>query len=445
MHALRRFDRNAMNNGLQTFRLVTFGCKVNQYETDALRRQCVAAGMEETGGSAADLVIVNTCGVTARAAGKSRRAARAALRGNPRAVVAAGCAVDLNRSDFEAIPGLRIVPQAQKARFLESLLPSRPSDARPECRRTRALLKIQDGCNQFCSYCVVPHVRSTQWSKPFDEALEEARRLAAAGHREIVLTGVRLGLYDGGDSLARLLAALEEIDGLERVRFSSIEINEIGDPLLAAMARSTKFCPHLHLPLQSGDDAVLARMNRPYASGEYLRRLGDIRAALGRTAVTTDVIVGFPGETAEQFENTLRACREAAFGKIHIFPFSPRRPAPAAEMPGRIPPGEIRRRAALLAALERELAAEYRRPMLGGVADVLVEGRVDGLLEGKTGDYVTVAFDGDDSSIGEIVHVCITDVGGRRLRGEKASEREASECKSKKRYSSSSGNPRTYC
>ena len=410
-----RCEREVMSGTLETFHLMTFGCKVNQYESGLLRSQCVRAGLGERRELVeADLVIINTCGVTASAVGKSRRAARRALRKNPKAVVVAtGCAVDLNRADFEAIEGVRIVPHSEKAHFLEKLLRVPPGRVVPECRRTRALLKVQDGCDRLCTYCVVPHVRSRLWSKPLDEALEEARCLARRGHREIVLTGVRLGLYDGGgeDSPARLLAALEDVDGLARVRLSSIDLNDVSDALLEAMARSTKFCPHLHISLQSGDDALLARMHRPYDSGGYLRRLGEIRRALGRVAITTDVIVGFPGESEEQFENTLRVCREAAFSKIHIFPFSARPPAPAADMPDKIDPREIRRRVGALAALERELAMNYRRAMLGDVVEVLVEGRVDGMLEGKTRDYVTVAFEGEDSLTGGIVRLQITDVG----------------------------------
>ncbi len=432
-----------MSDELKTFRLLTFGCKVNQYETDLLRSQCLRAGLAERRDTAqADLVIVNTCGVTSRAVGKSRRAARAAVRANPRAlVVATGCAADLDRRDLEAIEHVQIVPHAEKAHILERLLHSPAGRVPPVCRRTRALLRIQDGCNQFCTYCVVPHVRRTLWSKPPDEALEEARYLASRGHREIVLTGIRLGLYDAGreDSLARFLLALEDVDGLERVRLSSIEIGDVTDALLGAMRRSTKFCPHLHLPLQSGDDTVLAEMHRPYDSRGYLRRLAEIRSALGRTAVTTDVIAGFPGETAEQFENTLRVCREAAFSKIHIFPFSARRPAPAADMPGKAAPAEIRRRVALLARLERELAANYRSAMVGDTVEVLVESRTDGVLEGKTRDYVTVAFDGEDSLVGGIVQLRIAGTSGRRLRGEPAFTEEAAECKSKKKSTRLSG------
>jgi threonylcarbamoyladenosine tRNA methylthiotransferase MtaB len=437
-----------MNDALHTFHLLTFGCKVNQYESDLLRGQCMEAGLAETRDAAmADIVIVNTCGVTATAVGKSRRAVRALRRANSRGVViATGCAVDLDRADFE-MEGVRIAPQARKADLLAGVIPGVPAPKLPECRRTRALLKVQDGCNRFCAYCVVPHVRSRMWSKPFEEAIAEARYLVSRGHREIVVTGVRLGLYDGGrgKSLPDLLRALDGIDGLARVRFSSLEINEIDGGLLDAMARSRAFCRHLHLPLQSGDDEILRRMNRPYDSGEYLRRVRDIRCALGRVAITTDVIVGFPGETAWQFENTMRVCREAGFSKIHIFPFSARKPAPAAEMPGRVPAPEVRRRASALAALERELALEFRKTLLGEVVEVLVEGHDGGVVKGKTREYITVEFPGDASLLRNVVGVRVEEVRGMRVLGSIIETAKDSKCKSKTKSSALSKSPTSSC
>jgi len=432
----------------RNFHLLTLGCKVNQYESDVLRRQCMQAGLAETlDASLADIVLLNTCGVTANAVGKSRRALNALRRKNPRArIIVTGCAVDSDRRDFE-IDGVSLVPQAEKATLLKNAIGHSAKADRPECRRARALLKVQDGCNQFCAYCIVPYVRREMWSRPFDEAVAEARLLAAAGHGEIVVAGVRLGLYDGGGgrSLADLLAALDEVAEISRVRFSSLEIGEIDDRLLDAMARSRTSCRHLHLPLQSGDDDVLALMNRPYTSREYVARIRGIREALGRAAITTDVIVGFPGETEEQFENTRRVCREAGFAKIHIFPFSARKPAPAAEMPGRIALGVVRRRVDALAALERELAAEYRGPMLGTLVEVLVEKRAGETLEGKTRDYVTVQFAGSEPLLREIANVRIDEIDGLRLRGSLIDKSKDNECKSKKKSMKSSGSPAPFC
>ena len=433
---------------LRKFHLLTLGCKVNQYESDLLRGQCMQAGLSETTDAAgADILIVNTCGVTATAVGKSRRAVRALLRKNGRAlVVATGCAVDLDRADF-AMDGVRLVPQAEKSNVLAGIITDAPARTLPVCGRTRALLKIQDGCNQFCAYCVVPHVRSRMWSKPFTEALDEARHFVARGHKEIVLTGVRLGLYDGGGgrSLRRLFEAVDGLEGLARVRFSSLEIKEIDGSLLDAMARSRTFCRHLHLPLQSGDDEVLSRMNRPYGAAEYLRRVGEIRAVLGRVAITTDVIVGFPGETKAQFENTLRVCREAAFSKIHIFPFSARKPTPAAEMPDKVPAAEIRARAKTLAELEKELAATYKKSLVGAIVEVLVEGRAGKMLEGKTRDYVTVEFEGSESLMREIVHVRVNEIDGLRARGSSVECAKDAKCESRNKSSRLSKSPTLSC
>jgi threonylcarbamoyladenosine tRNA methylthiotransferase MtaB len=432
-----------MNGGYRTFYIATLGCKVNQYESDLLRRQCVETGLAESREPAlADIIIVNTCGVTGSAVGKSRRAVRALRRKSPgAALVATGCAVNLDRGDFE-MDGVRLVPHEKKNELLNGLVAGGAGAKLPACTRTRALLKVQDGCNQFCAYCVVPHVRSEMWSKPFDEAVAEARYLAGQGHREIVVTGVRLGLYDdSGMTLADLLAALDDIEGLDRVRFSSLEIGEIDGALLNAMARSRAFCRHLHLPLQSGDDAILARMKRPYSAGEYLSRLKEIRSALGRVAITTDVIVGFPGETDAQFDNTMRVCREAGFSKMHIFPFSARRPAPAAEMPDAVPPAVIRRRANALAALERELAAEYRKPMLGDVVEILVEARAGRWLKGKTRDYITVEFEASESLLHEIACVRVNHLEGLRVRGVLAESVKDNQCRSRSRYTRLSQNP----
>jgi len=437
-----------MMGTLRKFHLLTLGCKVNQYESDLLRRQCVQAGLSETpDASQADILVVNTCGVTATALGKSRRAVRALRRRNTSGVlIATGCAVDLDRADFD-MSGVRLVPQADKPNLLAGLIGCVPGAALPECNRTRALLKVQDGCNQYCAYCVVPYVRSRMWSKSFAEAVEEARHLVARGHKEIVMTGVRLGLYDGGGgrSLADLLDALDGIDGLARVRFSSLEITEIDDDLLHVMARSRTFCRHLHLPLQSGDDEILSRMNRPYTSAEFLRRVSEVRSVLGRMAITTDVIVGFPGETKEQFENTLRVCREAGFSKIHIFPFSARKPAPAADMPGKVQAAEIRDRAKALAALEKELAAAYRKSLVGETVEVLVEGRAGKMLEGKTRDYVTVEFGGTESLMREIVHVRVNEIDGLRARGSFRKSAKDGKCELRKKSSMPSKSPTLSC
>ncbi len=382
---------------MKTFRFITLGCKVNQYETDEMRACCLQNGLcAAKKGAPANLVVINTCTVTSTAGAKSRRAARRAVRENPdAAVIAAGCAVEADPNAFRDLDErIILLPQSRKDGFARAAGLGR-LDGPPAQIRTRAFLKIQDGCDRFCSYCIVPHLRSKMWSKPIAEALREAAFLVGNGHREIVLAGVRLGLYDGGGGtdLAGLLERLDDIKGLDRIRLSSIEVLEISDRLLEAAAKSGKFCRHLHIPLQSGDDEILRAMNRPYDSTEFLDGISRIKAALPGIAVTADVIVGFPGETEGQFGNTLRVCEAAGFSKIHIFPYSPRSGTTAADMPGRPDGAALADRIARLNALEKRLAEDFRADMTGKDVEALVEKKCDpatGLPCGTSREYIKV-------------------------------------------------------
>jgi len=262
--------------------------------------------------------------------------------------------------------------------------------------RARALLKIQDGCPASCAYCIVPKVRPAVRSVPPGDAVRQLRELVAAGFGEVVLCGIHLGLY-GTDleprlGLVDLLERLLAVEGLGRLRLSSIEPMEADARLLGLVASEPqRLCPHLHLPLQSGDDGVLRRMGRPYTSGDFLAKVDQVRAALPHPAVTTDVLVGFPGESRAAFENTLRVCRQAGFSRMHVFPFSRRPGTPAAQMAGQVARAVLRARRASAGALGEELAAAYRESFVGGTAEVAVEEALpDGGAEGVSERYVRV-------------------------------------------------------
>ncbi|MBM4082494.1 MAG: MiaB/RimO family radical SAM methylthiotransferase, partial [Planctomycetes bacterium] len=294
---------------------------------------------------------------------------------------------------------------------------------------TRAFLKIQDGCDARCSYCIVPLVRGPVRSRPLEAIQREAERLAANGYREIVLTGIHLGAYGrdtgGRPGLCDVIEGLLDVPGLERIRLSSIEVNEFTDRLLALAVGSSKLCPHFHFPLQSGDDEILRAMNRTYTAAEYLSVLDRARARIERPSFTTDVMVGFPGEGERHFQNTLDVCRRAGFSRMHIFPFSPRPGTPATTMPNRPTRTEVRAREERLEAVARESALAYKRQFLGQRVNVLVETQRDartGKLCGYTERYVKVAFDGPDGLKNTIVAVAAKSATPRQIDGERASE-----------------------
>ncbi|MHB0912003.1 MAG: tRNA (N(6)-L-threonylcarbamoyladenosine(37)-C(2))-methylthiotransferase MtaB [Armatimonadota bacterium] len=383
--------------------LHTLGCKVNQYETEQLAAEFARRGFELVSFTeAADVYVINSCTVTHTADAKSRQVARAAARRNPGAkVVLTGCYAETDPGGFSGAD--LVLGNREKAQIVDRVAelvgePDAPGADAPR-GRTRALLKVQDGCDQFCAYCAVPLVRPVMWSKPLQEAVEEAWELAAGGFTEVVLTGIRLGRYE--PDLSRLLAELSEVEGIRRIRMSSIELTDMPPDLLAVMAENPKICRHLHIPLQSGDDAVLARMKRPYRVAEFAAFVREARAALPGLAVTTDIIVGFPGETAEEFEKTLRFAEEISFSRAHVFRYSPRRGTEAAEMRDDVSPREKEERSARLSAVTARCAEEFARSLVGKSVEVLSEGD-----SGLTDTYVRVMF-GEERPAGSIVSVKI--------------------------------------
>lgn len=415
----------------------TLGCKVNQYETQKILESFEARGFEIVPFDAeADVYVVNSCSVTSIAESKSRYTIRRANRLNPAAkVVVTGCASQMARNRGEAMEGADLlVPNPDKLHTLEhlaqhfpDLLPPKPSQAQPSPRngRTRATLKVQDGCSVMCSYCSIPYTRPGMTSRPAHEVLEEARRLEAQGYREIVLTGVLIGAYgpasgSGGPDFEDLVEMLASACGPSvRLRISSIEMRQV-TPRLLDLVRQGTVVPHLHIPLQSGDDDVLSDMNRPYRREDFAALIDRCHRAHRDMSVTTDIMVGFPTETEACFENTLDLARRCRFLKVHVFRFSPRFGTPADAWGDPVTPPAKLDRAERLRALSDEMARWHLQRSVGRTARVLIESKAtrDGLLEGLTDNYLTVAFSGPHSLMRTMADVRIDGWRDGRAYGE---------------------------
>jgi threonylcarbamoyladenosine tRNA methylthiotransferase MtaB len=404
-------------------RFVTFGCKVNQYDTQVLREHAAAGGWEETDGDA-DLIVVNTCTVTEHGGAEARKAVRRLARANPDArIVVTGCYAVSDPDAVADLPNVEdVVGNDDKDRLLATLsgraadTPFIENTVTGFRDHTRAFLKIQDGCYLRCTYCIIPEVRPAVTSKRPETVVREVNDLVAEGFREVVVTGVHVGAYGRGapgagrrDALAALLARILDETEIERVRLSSIESFEVTDELIGVYAASPRMAPHLHVPLQSGSARVLRDMRRRYNPAGFLKTVGRLRAALPGVALTTDAIVGFPGETEADFGETLAVLREARIMKTHVFPFSPRRGTPAAERNDPVPSAEIRRRVAVCDEEGRRLAEDFAASRIGTEATVLAETRrLSGKLTGFTGRYLRAYFEGGDDCMGEMVTVRIT-------------------------------------
>ncbi|HUE70012.1 MAG TPA: tRNA (N(6)-L-threonylcarbamoyladenosine(37)-C(2))-methylthiotransferase MtaB [Pirellulaceae bacterium] len=423
---------------------LTLGCKVNQYETELVREGLARIGFQDAGGDeTADLCLVNTCTVTHEGDAKSRQAIRRLARENPDArIVVMGCYATRAPDELAKLPGVAEV-LTDKREIPDLLMRfgvvDLPNGISRFSGHHRAFLKVQDGCLLRCSYCIIPYVRPHVASREPAHIEAEVLRLLDRGYREFVLTGIHLGHYgveqnrgrpkDQWLRLSHLVRRLAELPGNFRLRLSSIEATETTRELIAVMAEfPRKVAPHLHVCLQSGSDAVLRRMRRRWSSRMFLGRCDLVRESLDLPALTTDVIVGFPGETDADFEATLRVCREAGFSKIHIFPFSPRKGTPAAEMPDQIPPGLKAERVQRLTELAEELRQAYARQLIGRRLSLLVEGvtadavphwagtscryslvEIAGRFAGRSGDLVSVQA--DDVQEGRVIgHVLGTRV-----------------------------------
>ncbi|MDR4503489.1 MAG: tRNA (N(6)-L-threonylcarbamoyladenosine(37)-C(2))-methylthiotransferase MtaB [Candidatus Scalindua sp.] len=422
---------------------ITLGCKVNQYETQALREAIISHGYEEvSSGTPADLYVVNTCTVTSASDEKSRQQIMRVIRRNPDAkVVVTGCSAEVNRDEIRGIDGVdgvfgkgqdRKIVDFVKSRFVlpgnprsvsgDLLAPQADTVRREKSRfplnisrfegHTRAFLKIEDGCDNFCSYCIIPSVRGEIRSKKIEDVILEAERVVQNGYKEIVLTGIHLGAYGKESGYQRtildVLDKLQDISGLMRIRLSSMEVNEVTDNLIDMVANSEKICPHFHLPLQSGDDGILKSMNRRYDTFRYLDTVDKIRGKIDLPAISTDVMVGYPGEEVDQFENTRRFCEQVCFSRTHIFSFSPRDGTPAAGMPDRCTSAELKKRKKELELVAVDSSMHYKSLFLGRSMGVLVEKnkeRETGELCGYSDRYLRVVFDGSDELMNTIVDV----------------------------------------
>ena len=408
-----------------TVALTTLGCKVNMYETDRIRARFEELGFRVVeDADAASVCVVNTCSVTCTAEAKSRKMIHKLARRNPSALlVVTGCDVEMARIMGRSFPhGALVVPNAAKLELpqsvadrlltppgLESHQPT--SEPRGRTERTRAFIKVQDGCDMYCTYCSVPLTRGPVRSRPVDEVTAEVRRAATEGRKEVVVTGVLVGAYGndlGGKAprIAELVEAICSVPGIERVRLSSIEPTQVTDRLLEVAREAPQFCPHLHLPLQSGDTGILRAMNRPYSREEYLDICARAKATIPDLAITTDILVGFPGETEEAHQNTLAVVHDVGFARSHVFRYSRRPTTPAADYPDQVAEPVIAQRAAQVAAAARTTQRAYAARYAGRILDVLVEpgtGR-DG-LSGYTPNYIRVDFAGPRSLIGHVAPV----------------------------------------
>jgi threonylcarbamoyladenosine tRNA methylthiotransferase MtaB len=374
---------------MKTVKFYTLGCKVNQYDTQSIRERFLQCGFAEVNSAKpADVYLINTCTVTQAADSKSREMIRRSFRENPKArLIVTGCLAETPDETLQAMPGVgyiigkRFFPVGISAFF----------------KHTRAFLKIQDGCDNFCSYCKVPLARGRSRSRPLKEIIHEANQLAINGHKEIVLTGICLGAY-GKDllpktNLIRVIKELEKIEGVMRIRLSSIEAKDVTAALISHMAGSIKLCPHLHIPIQSGDNAILKKMRRRYTRDDYLKLVGKIKKQVPGIAITTDCLVGFPGETEEQFQNTGDLLKKILPLRTHIFPYSRREGTSAAEEPGVVSPDVVKVRAESLKKTASFCAASYKKKFIGKSADVLFEGRSKlrpDCWEGYTVNYIPV-------------------------------------------------------
>ena len=425
---------------MKTVKLITMGCKVNQYDTQSMQETLLHNGytvVEDT--PRADLYLINTCTVTNAADQKARQVIRRALRENPDAkVLVTGCYAESDRGAIEQIPGVTCVfgnrEKADFQTYLDALdaemprLPTTPKTLLPlqpvqhdavreharfssgvssAGKRTRALIKVQDGCSAFCTYCIIPYVRGRMTSRPLADIVEEARRIADNGIKEIVITGVHLGAYGldtGRDrNIADILERIHGIDGIARIRFSSIEPMYFPDILAERMAALPKCMPHFHLPLQSGSDNILRRMRRRYTTAQFAHLVDKLRTLFtDDVGMTTDIMVGFPGETEADFETSLGFVEQIGFSQLHVFRYSPRKGTPAATYEDAVSPHVSAARSRAMIQLGERLGTAFRRRMLGKHAKLLVEdsreGKTQHHLTGFTDNYLRVLVDTPDSS-----------------------------------------------
>ena len=387
------------------YKVVTLGCRTNQYESQAYQDQLAQMGyVPAVDGEEAEICIVNTCTVTESADSSSRHEIRQLAKKNPGSkLVVTGCSAENQPQMLAQIPGVsHVISNKDKENLIQILFPEAEvpefSIKRFEAH-TRAFVKVQDGCNSFCTYCIIPYVRGRSRSKSMDDVLRECRELIANGFKEIVLTGINIGDFDGGkesnpDRLCDLVRAVDAIPGLHRLRVSSIDPDEVDDDLADAIINGKNTCPSMHIVLLSGSNVILKRMNRKYTRQIFLETANRLRAANPDFTFTTDIIVGFPGETDVDHAETLQVMEEIKFAKVHMFPYSERPRTRAALYPNKVPPELIRqRKQEVLQAAER-IAHELRSEYVGRTMQVLTETGGENEVNGHTSNFLQVIVPG---------------------------------------------------
>ena len=391
------------------FKIITLGCKVNAYESEMMKEKLLKAGYtydEE----APEIILLNTCSVTNVADQKSKKMARHYRRENPDAIlVICGCSSENNKNAYEEVQPQILLGNSKKSEIVNLLetyfkthekyqffagtrkLSFEDMQIEKFTTHTRAFVKIEDGCDNFCSYCVIPYVRGSIRHKDFDTVLKEVETLVFHGHQEIVFTGIHTGSYQSsnGKDLTDLIHEVSKFEGLKRIRISSIEITELKEKFLKELKENPKICDHLHIPLQAGSDDILKKMSRKYTVNEYKKIIEQIRLVRPNISITTDIIVGFPGETEELFLETLKTASSLEFSKIHVFPYSVREKTAASLMPNHVSSEEKHRRSKELTALSKKLEKEYAEKFLGQELEVLIEKSGEESI-GTTSNYLKV-------------------------------------------------------
>lgn len=426
----------------------TLGCKVNQADTASMENLFLRSGHQLVSfDGEADVYIINTCVVTNTGQRKSRQTIHRAIRKNPNAlIVVTGCYPQTAAEEVKTIAGVDMIignqDRAQIVQLVEERLAHRQTDTLDAVHKltastafeemaagditdkTRAFLKIQEGCNQFCTYCIIPYARGPLRSRSLESIRTETQRLISAGFKEIVLIGIHLGCYGkenpNGPTLYDAVKTVLEVPGVQRLRLGSLESVEVEPRLLTLMQEDARFCRHLHLPLQSGCDKTLQAMHRPYTTAKFKTLLADIKTKVPDIAITTDVIVGFPGETEADFETTCKFAESCGFSKMHIFPFSARKGTPAEKFAGAVTEAVKKERADILGRIDETMHKTFLQAMVGQTAEVLFEQPAgEDYFEGLTGNYQRVFVkSGGRNMGGEILPVKITAFDGEKLLGE---------------------------
>lgn len=426
----------------------TLGCKVNQADTASMENLFLRSGHQLVSfDGEADVYIINTCVVTNTGQRKSRQTIHRAIRKNPNAlIVVTGCYPQTAAEEVKAIAGVDMIignqDRAQIVQLVEERLAHRQTDTLDAVHKltastafeemaagditdkTRAFLKIQEGCNQFCTYCIIPYARGPLRSRSLESIRTETQRLISAGFKEIVLIGIHLGCYGkenpDGPTLYDAVKTVLDVPGVQRLRLGSLESVEVEPRLLTLMQEDARFCRHLHLPLQSGCDKTLQAMHRPYTTEKFKTLLADIKNKVPDIAITTDVIVGFPGETEADFETTCKFAESCGFSKMHIFPFSARKGTPAEKFAGAVTEAVKKERADILGKIDETMHKAFLQAMVGQTAEVLFEQPAgEDYFEGLTGNYQRVFVKSGGRNLGgEILPVKITAFDGEKLLGE---------------------------